>query len=141
MHAILHDLPIQANISAVFDAITQPVHLNNWWTLSCTGTPEIGNRYNFHFSPEYDWYGKVVELIPNQRFTIAMSEADEDWNPTQFSFEIEEQSQGVLLHFSHTNWQSTNAHYRRTSFCWAILLQGLKNYLEKGIIVPFEDRE
>lgn len=141
MHSILHDLPIKASPSSIFDAITQPAHLNNWWSLKSSGEPQLGATYNFFFSNDYNWYGRVTACIPNQLFTIQMTDADEDWNPTHFSFEIEPQTEGVLLHFAHANWQSTNAHYRRTSYCWAILLQGLKNYLEKGSIIPFAERE
>ncbi|MEM7574136.1 MAG: SRPBCC domain-containing protein [Bacteroidota bacterium] len=141
MHSILHDLPIKAPPSTVFDAITQPAHLNNWWPLRSSGAPELGATYNFYFSPQYDWYGIVTACMLNQLFTVQMTKADEDWDPTYISFEIEPQTDGILLHFSHSNWQATNAHFRRTSFCWAILLQGLKNYLEKGVIIPFTERE
>ena len=31
-------------------------------------------------------------------------------------------------------------HYGRSSYCSAMLLNGLKNYIEKGVVVPFEDK-
>ena len=57
---IYHDFVINATLKEVFDAVSQPEHLNNWWTLKCTGTPELDAEYNLYFAPEYDWYGKVV---------------------------------------------------------------------------------
>ncbi|NND63788.1 MAG: SRPBCC domain-containing protein [Flavobacteriaceae bacterium] len=141
MNSIYHDLKINASAKEVFDAITQPHHLNNWWTLRCTGVPEKGAEYNFYFAPEYNWYGEVVECKPNQSFHIKMTSADEDWDPTTFGFDLEESSEGTGIKFWHKDWPECNHHYRKSSYCWAILLSYLKNYLENGTVVPFEQRE
>ncbi|MEQ8573885.1 MAG: SRPBCC domain-containing protein, partial [Fulvivirga sp.] len=74
-------------------------------------------------------------------FHIKMTDADEDWNPTSFGFDLTELEGGVDVKFWHVGWPECNHHFRRSSYCWAILLQGLKNYIEKGIIIPFEERE
>lgn len=47
------------------------------------------------------------------------------------------------VNFSHVNWAEANDHFKHSSFCWALLLNGLKNYLEdnyleNGIIIPFK---
>ena len=70
-----------------------------------------------------------------------MTDSDEDWNGTVFGFTLEEIEQGIYVRFSHTNWPKENDHHKFSSFCWAILLNGLKNYIEKGVIIPFEERE
>jgi len=138
---IYHDLVISAPLSKVFEAITEPHHLINWWPLKCTGFPKLGETYNFHFSPKYDWFGQVVKYSQNSEFHIKMTQSDEDWNPTTFGFDIEEIDEAVYLKFQHIDWLKRNAEYRQSSFCWAILLNGLKNYLERQIIIPFEERE
>ena len=139
-YGIYHDLSINAPIDKVFSAVSDPGHLINWWPLKCTGTPEIGSEYNFYFSPDYNWYGEVISFIPNQVFRIRMLRADADWNPTNFGFEMEAKKELVQLRFSHLDWPVLNTHYRVASFCWAMLLKGLKDYLEEGIILPFEER-
>ncbi len=138
---IFHDLVIIASVQEVYDAVSLPQHLNNWWTLTCTGTPELGAEYNFYFAPEYNWYGEVTVFDPERSFHIKMTQADDDWNPTTFGFDLEELTVGVQLKFWHKNWPHCNEHFRHSSYCWAILLGYLKNYLENGIVVPFEDRE
>ena len=138
--AIYHDLTIKAPIEKVFDAVCKPTHLINWWPLKCQGIPEIGNEYNFYFTPEYDWYGKVSTLIPNKSFHIKMTKSDLDWNSTTFGFDLDEENSKTQLNFSHLGWRQCNSEYRQSSFCWAMLLKGLKDYLEKGIILPFEER-
>ena len=138
---IYHDLVIKSTLKEVFDAVSKPEHLNNWWTLKCTGTPELNAEYNFYFAPEYDWYGKVITCQPNHAFYIKMKKTnDEDWNPTTFGFNLEKIEEGVQVRFFHIDWPLCNHHFRHSSFCWALLLNGLKNYLEKGVVIPFKDR-
>jgi len=140
-YSIFHDLIIEAPIEKIFEAISNPNHLENWWPLKCTGKPVGGETYNFYFTPEYDWYGKVITSEKNRSFHIKMLKSDEDWNSTSFGFDLEQSNAGVQVNFWHKGWPECNAHFRRSSFCWAILLNGLKNYVEKGVIVPFEQRE
>ena len=138
---IFHDLVIKATQKEVFDAVSLPEHLNNWWTLSCEGLRQKAAIYNFYFAPEYNWFGEVITCKPNSAFHIKMTKADADWNPTSFGFDIEEHESGVRLQFWHKNWPHCNAHFRHSSYCWAMLLSNLRNYLEKSVIVPFVERE
>ena len=138
---IHHDFVIAADRRIIFDAITQPEHLVNWWPLKCKGIPKIDEEYNFFFGPKYDWYGKVILIIENQSFYIKTTKADANWNPTSFGFDLIQNKHSVTVKFSHTDWPQCNDEFRQSSFCWAILLKGLKNYIEKGVIIPFEKRE
>lgn len=139
--AIHHNLYINSTRARIFEAITQPKQLIKWWPKGCQGKPELDEIYNFYFAPEYDWYGKVIKVQQNKSFYIKMIQSDDNWNPTSFGFELKSKGNGVTVMFSHEGWPSCNAEFRESSYCWAILLNSLKNYLEKGIIVPFEDRE
>lgn len=139
--SIYHSLMIDAELKKVFQSISEPQHLINWWPEKCTGVPEYGSAYNFYFSPEYDWFGTVSKCIPNTAFYIKMTKADEDWEPTSFGFDISELDNMVYLDFWHKGWPNCNSHYKTASFCWAMLLKGLKNYVEAGIVIPFQDRE
>ena len=138
--AIYHDLMIIASLEKVFEAVTEPEHLVNWWPLKCSGRPEMGAEYNFYFTPEYDWLGRVIEYSQNRSFHIKMTKSDADWDPTSFGFDLEAIDENVQLNFWHVGWPECNADFKRSSFCWAMLLNGLNNYLEKGVIVPFEER-
>ena len=140
-YGIYHDFVIDAPISKVFNAISDPEHLVNWWPLTCSGIPEIGTTYNFNFTSKYDWYGKVFKIETDKSFYIKMTKSNEVWNPTTFGFDIIKVTDKVEVRFSHTGWTSINEEYRQSSFCWAMLLNGLKNYIEKGVVIPFEERE
>ncbi len=139
-NTIYHNFHIQTSLAAVYAAVSQPEHLINWWPQTCIGKPALGAEYNFYFTQEYDWYGKVVACVPNQAFHIKMTKSDADWDPTTFGFDLAENGNGVQVSFWHRDWPASNEHFKIASFCWAMLLNGLKNYLEKGIVVPFEAR-
>lgn len=139
-HHIYHTLFIDAPIEKVFDAVSKPEHLIHWWPLECTGIAKENETYNFYFSPDYNWYGKVSAIEPNTLFSIYMTTANENWNNTTFSFYLSKHNNHVKLQFSHCNWPENNEHFKISSFCWAILLKGLKDYLEKGTIIPFKER-
>lgn len=140
MHSIYHDFTINTSKEKVFNAFTNPTHLNNWWTLQSSGKPVLNSKYNLNFTEEYNWFAEVSKVEMNEKFYLTMTVSSEDWNPTTFGFDLEETKNGTLVKFSHVNWQKRNSEFRNTSFCWAILLNGLKNYLEKGIVIPFKER-
>lgn len=140
MNSIYHDVNINVSKDLVFGAISDPVQLINWWPLRCTGHPVLGETYNFFFSEEYNWYGTVSKIEKNTSFYIKMTRSDKDWDPTTFGFQLSENNGACMLSFSHVNWPENNHHFRRSSYCWAILLNGLKNYVEKGLVVPFDQR-
>ncbi|MEC3907317.1 SRPBCC domain-containing protein [Tamlana sp. 2201CG12-4] len=138
--SIFHNLVINTSPEDVFHAVSQPKHLDNWWTLKSSGKPEQGTEYNLNFTDQYNWFCKVSKVAPNKSFHLKMTISDEDWNPTTFGFDLEEETGSTLVKFSHINWREANHEFKHSSFCWAILLKGLKDYLEKGTVIPFEDR-
>jgi hypothetical protein len=78
--------------------------------------------------------------MPDAVFYVQMTRTDPDWERTSIGFDLLEETNGVRLSFSHAGWRECNSNFRVASFCWAMLLKGLKDYMEKGIILPFEER-
>ena len=140
MYSIYHDLVISASKEKVFEGFTSPIHLNNWWALKSSGNPVLDSEYNLNFTDEYNWFCKVSKVQANKYFHLIMTTSSEDWQNTTFGIELEELKNGTLLKFSHLGWRNCNAEFRNSSFCWAILLNGLKKYLEEGLIIPFDKR-
>ena len=139
-YSIYHNFLIKASLEAVFNAVSLPEHLNNWWPLKSSGKPELGKIYNLNFTDQYDWYCIVSVCKPNESIHFKMTQSDKDWDPTTFGFDLEAKDGGTYVRFSHKDWLETNEHFKVASFCWAMLLHGLKNYLEKGAVIPFEER-
>lgn len=139
-YGIYHDLTIGVTPEAVFTAVTSPEGLNSWWTQRAAGQPKVGANYQFYFGPEYDWRAKVIRYQPQQLIYFEMGRSDEDWEGTQLRFQVIPKDGKTLTRLEHVGWNSNNDHFRRTSYCWAIYLKGLKRYLEEGIVLPFEER-
>ena len=139
-YTIYHNLVINIPASRVFEGVSDPDHLVNWWPLKCSGQAREGMGYNFFFGPEYDWYAKVTQLKKNRSIHFKMTSADPDWTPTTFGFDLEELSGKTKLAFFHTGWREANEHFKIASYCWAMLLKGLKDYLENGVVIQFQNR-
>jgi hypothetical protein len=53
---------------------------------------------------------------------------------------LKEEKNGTIVFFFHEGWQEASEHFAITNYCWGQLLAGLKNYVEKNVVVPFEQR-
>ncbi len=141
MADILHQFRIDATPQKVFDAFCSANGLNDWWTARASGEPRLGGIYTFWFGPDYDWRAQVTHLVPGKEITWTMTQAMDDWMDTKVGIRLSQAGTGTLVDFFHTGWREPNDHYRISNFCWGTLLTGLKNYVEKGIVVPFEKRQ
>ncbi|HSD13948.1 MAG TPA: SRPBCC domain-containing protein [Flavobacterium sp.] len=141
MQTIYHDFVIDVPREMVFKAISTPEGLNNWWTFRCKGTPGLNEKYNLYFAEEYDWFATVSKFEENEVIEFSMTDAMDEWLPTQFGFILKkENTDHTYIQFYHKNWKEVSQEFRIASYCWANLLRQLKQYLEKGIITPFEER-
>ncbi|MBT3478719.1 MAG: SRPBCC domain-containing protein [Candidatus Marinimicrobia bacterium] len=140
MPDILHNLTIESSIENVYRAVAFPKGLNAWWTKSSAGHPELGAEYKLYFSDEYDWRAIALENEENAKFVLEITLADGDWTGTKVRFFLTENNDATELCFEHTGWRETNDHFRVSSYCWAKYLRLLKEYVEEGIIIPFEER-
>lgn len=140
MPDILHQFQVAAPVQAVFDAFATPSGLDSWWTLQSEGQPTRDSLYRLYFGPEYDWLARVVHVHSNKELTWKTVRAMEDWLPTSFGFKLTEVGKFTSVHFFHTAWQSASEHFAITNYCWGQLLRGLKDYVENGVVIPFEQR-
>ena len=77
---------------------------------------------------------------PGAEFELRITRADEDWTGTLVGFSLEEEGGGTKVSFSHRGWPGPNAHFRRSSYCWAMYLRVLKRFVEAGETVEYEKR-
>jgi uncharacterized protein YndB with AHSA1/START domain len=140
MPDILHDFPIQAPRERVFDLLVSPAGLDAWWTMRSEGRPGLGERYRLGFGPGYDWAGVIRVWQPPSAVEWEITEADADWRGTRVGFQLEAKGEATQVRFGHTGWREPNAHFRTSSFCWAMYLRIFRLHLERGETVPYEDR-
>ena len=140
MPDILHDFPIRASRAAVFDAVARPEGLDRWWTLRAAGRPERGSTYELFFGEPYDWRAEVSACVPGEVFELRLTRADDEWTGTTVRFELEERDGMTHVRFAHRGWPAETAHYRTSSFCWAMYLRLLRRALEVGETVAYDRR-
>lgn len=140
MPDIYHDFPIGTDPRRVFEALSSPAGLDQWWTKSSAGTAKVGAEFELGFGPGYEWRARVSQCVPETRFELEMTRADADWKGTRVSFELVATNGGTQLRFRHSGWPVLNEHYRISSYCWAMYLRVLRRYLEHGEQVAYEQR-
>lgn len=140
MPDILLNFPVNAPLEKVFDAITTPNGLNQWWTLRSNGKPEVGTTYELYFAENYDWRATVVEADPPHRLVLKITDATPDWQGTHVGFTLDESDGQTKLSFEHTGWPEDSDHFRSSSFCWAMYLRIMKRYVEFGETVEYGKR-
>jgi uncharacterized protein YndB with AHSA1/START domain len=140
MPDIKHSLIIKASTEQVFDSISTPAGMDEWWTKKSTGIPGLGEVYQLYFGPDFDWRATVVKCKANVDFELKMDEAYEFWTGTNVGFHLEEKEDIRLLDFYHTGWVVEVDNFRESSYCWAMYLRILKRYLEFGESVAYENR-
>ena len=140
MPDILQDFPIAAPPSRVFDAVSNPALLDEWWTIRSTGGPTLGATYELDFGPGYFWNAEVTRADPGAAFELRLTSADAEWTGTTVGFELEPSGDGTQVRFYHRGWPSASAHYRISNHCWAMYLRILRRHLEHGESVPYAER-
>jgi len=138
-NAIIHQLQINASSKEVFEGISLPSGLNQWWTKGSSGRPELGSLYDLDFG-NVQWQAQVTHMIPPQEFELTMTRSDPDWLDTIINFQLTDNPQGVSLKFTHRGWPSANDHFHISNYCWAMYLRILKRFLEHGEKVAYENR-
>lgn len=143
MADILQDFPIQVRPQRVFEAISTPALIDQWWTLRSSGRPSVGAAYELDFGPPYVWRAVVTQCVPATAFEWRLTEADADWTGTRVGFDLAPIGSGgsaTQVRFHHHGWPAANDHYRTSSHCWALYLRVLRRHLEHGESVPYAER-
>jgi uncharacterized protein YndB with AHSA1/START domain len=140
MHDIHHDFPIASPAEKVFDALCSTDGLAAWWTETTQGAPGLGQSYRLGFGPGYQWTGVVRRFEPSRLVEWEMTAADDDWRGTRVGFRLTPRGEATDVEFWHSGWPDRNAHYRRSSFCWAMYLRLLRRFIERAEVVPYPQR-
>ena len=141
MPDIHHSLIIETPSQDIFDGVSTPNGIDNWWAVSSEGQPVQGSVYNLGFGELHPWRAIVTKSSPPHLLEMKFVQADPDWMSTIVGFEIRERT-GISseLNFYHKGWKENNAHFKSSSYCWAMYLRILKRFLEKGEVIPYSDR-
>lgn len=106
MADILQDFPIQVPPRRVFDGVSQPALLDQWWTLRSTGQPIV-------------WHAVVAVADPGVAFELRLIDADLDWTNTTVRFDLSASGAGTVVRFRHAAciFESCGAIWRPANPC------------------------
>jgi uncharacterized protein YndB with AHSA1/START domain len=142
--SIEREVFIEASPEVVFEVITQPEHIAQWWSDEAHYEPVAGSTGEVVF---YD-HGRggrtesltVVEAAPLQRFsfrwTNPATEAADESNSLLVTFELTPSGDGTLLKITETGfreqgWEAAALewHYRDHIRGWDMFLPNLAPYV------------
>jgi uncharacterized protein YndB with AHSA1/START domain len=140
MPDIFHSFQIAATAERIFETVSTPEGLDQWWTQTSKGKPALDQTFELNFGPAYQWKAVVTKINPDSEFEFTIKDSDPDWFNTKVGFALQPDAGITNVNFYHTGWPKANEHYRISSFCWAMYLRLLKRYIEFGEKTPYEKR-
>jgi uncharacterized protein YndB with AHSA1/START domain len=139
MAAIDIQLTIQAAPERVWNALTQPGEIGNWWTNDLNAKPEEGSLAEFRFGEWGDFaiLLEVAELVQNKKvYWILRRSPVAQWSGTNITWLLEPDHKGAALIFRHDGFAQVDQVYEQTRGNWNYFLASLKSYLETGKGTP-----
>lgn len=107
------EIRIDASPGVVFDVVSNPVHVREWWPDQAEYTPEPGGAGRIGFRQGDGSVGwaqfQVVDAVPGRlfsfRWTHPEDEAPREDNSMLVVFELEPQGSGTLLKMTETGFR------------------------------------
>ena len=134
---IWHELFFKVSPQTLYEAITDPTQLSQWWTTDVRGTSHTGKYLEFGFGETIQQM-LVSDLEPGKlvRWT-ATEKGLSDWAKTVLAFKIFSKDELTYLHLHHSNWREDAEMYAQCNTDWAFYLLSLREFVEKGKGRPF----
>lgn len=136
---IAMDVRVQTSDLELFNALGTPEGLSQWWPQ--TVNSENQEAWEFTFGESTSWKLKPSQLLPHVTIRYDVLEASPDWEGTSLCFEIKPVDTFHILRLTHGGWKRDDHEFRRTTYCWALLLNQLKTGLETGQWKAFDARQ
>jgi uncharacterized protein YndB with AHSA1/START domain len=135
------EVPIEAPLGQVFEAITSLEGLIGWWASNATGSCTLGSSFELGFAgmdESITWRVETVVAPTSVAWTCLSHTGLPDWDGTKVVFELTEHDTAItVLKFQHIGLVPELACYEQCHAGWEHFLPSLKSYCEKGQGSPF----
>lgn len=135
MPEIKHTFRINGNEASLERALTTLEGLAGWWTQDVKGDPDPDGTLIFQFNDGAVQFTMTVKkAFPPHKVIWVCTAGHPEWIDTLISFDVDPASDdnGLLVHFKHHNWDSTEGIYGNCTFDWGRYLRSLKRLIETG---------
>jgi len=139
MKKVERSIEIKASLSEVWKLISTQEGMRQWINPNMEIDTRVGGKYRVQDPDEkLVICGEVLEMIPMKLLSLSWFESGSDWvNPTKVTFTLEELSDAVKVHVSHTgfemigksDWERTYNEYQK-GWTRHHLLENLKERAE-----------
>lgn len=127
---------IHASPRKVFQAISEPKLLTQWFMDHATLQPHKDGTYSFTWEGGPTHTGRVLEFARGKRFTLAWQWPGlEKLGMTKLKLSIHPKAGGTLLRFTHSGFETHGAWvdlYEGAIRGWTYFMMNLKSVLENG---------
>jgi uncharacterized protein YndB with AHSA1/START domain len=132
MSDILHRIGVVAPLDEVYEAITTPQGLAEWWTTDTVGKNEVGGELAFRFGDVGGFDMEILELDPAGRVRWLVIDGPEEWIGTEVDWKLEQREDWTIVLFKHQGWREPVEFMHHCSTKWASFLMSLKELVETG---------
>jgi uncharacterized protein YndB with AHSA1/START domain len=141
--SIEREIHIDATPEVVYEVISTPQHLREWWPDEAELEPVPGATGTVSFGPDNVVPLTVLEADPPRRFSFRWAydagEVPTAGNSLLATFDPVPSGTGTLLRFSETGFDEaaiTDEHYREHITGWDYFLPRLVPYVERLVSTP-----
>jgi uncharacterized protein YndB with AHSA1/START domain len=137
---IVKEVIINAPLSKVWKAITEPGQIEKWLMPPENFKLEEGNEFTMTGRNKektvIPHFCKIIEIIPEKKLSYTWA-VEDMLSETLVTYELEEQDGNTKLTLSHSGWDKVTlikpgATRNDYNGGWASVLPGLKNYVENN---------
>jgi uncharacterized protein YndB with AHSA1/START domain len=141
MAGMFHQVQVDADAKAAFDAITTHEGITGWWTSQAEVPPaEIGAVVRPRF-PDLPMRHelRIAQLDEPTTLVWRCTGGPPGWVGTQIAWNVQAAGTGAVIRLDHTGWAEVDDMFRIVTVGWAQMLLSLKAYLDSGQHGPFFD--
>jgi uncharacterized protein YndB with AHSA1/START domain len=137
MSAIIEELTIAVAPERIFNAITEPDEIVQWWSDEARVKPEVGSLGEFRFRPPAGVLQfEVAELEQDKKVHWFSRQGPPQWAGTSVIWQLAPVQGGTRVAFTHEGFAQVDESFERTRGNWNYFLDSLKSYLETGTGTP-----
>lgn len=134
---IWHELFFNVTPQELYEALTDPEKLAQWWTTDVRGISQLGEYLEFGFGGLIQEM-LVTDLEPGKLVQWKATESGlPDWVGTILEFKIFRRDGLTYLHLHHSNWHDDAPMYAQCNTDWAFYLLSLREFVENGNGRPY----
>lgn len=139
---MLHAVDVNADPSAIYEAITTQAGEAAFWTSDCDVEPTVGSiaRFGFRGAP-VDLRMRVDELTAGRRIAWACLGDFPHWAGTTVIWDLSPAASGhgTTVFFRQDGWADdySEADYASVNYTWGRIVGALKAYVESGTPQPY----